>query len=192
MKRVERSEILDLGEYETVREHFRSRVIEEKKVRRLAVGPYLTVLFENHDTVLLQVQEMLRTERITRVAAVLHEIETYNALLGGPGELGATVMIEIADSTERNEFLVHAKGIERHLVLMVGDVAVRATWDAERVLGDMASAVMYVKLALPEAAQAALRSGKAELTFVVDHPEVAVRAPLPRAMVASLAEDLLE
>jgi hypothetical protein len=101
-------------------------------------------------------------------------------------------MIEVADPTERNEFLVRAKGIEQHLVLMVGDVAVRATWDAERVLGDMASAVMYVKFALPEGAQAALRSGKAELTFVVDHPEVSVRAPLPRGTVASLAEDLLE
>jgi hypothetical protein len=190
MKHVERSEILDLGEYEKVREHFRRRIIEEKKLRRIAVGPSVTVLFENHDTVLLQIQEMLRTERITREAAVVHEIDTYNGLLGGPAELGATVMIQVADPTERDAFLVRALGIERHLVLMVGDTAVRATWDPERVLSDMASAVMYVKFALPEPAVRALASGQGELAFVVDHPEVQLRAPIPRAVAASLAEDV--
>jgi hypothetical protein len=190
MKPVLRSEILELGEYEKVREHFRNRVIEEKKLRRIAVGPGLTVLFENHDTVLLQIQEMLRTERITREGAVVHEIETYNGLLGGPSELGATVMIQVADPKERDAFLVRALGIERHLVLRVGDVAVRATWDAERVLSDMASAVMYVKFALPEPALRTLRSGQGELAFVVDHPEVRLHAPISRAVAASLAEDV--
>src|SRR5690349_291735 len=65
MKPVERTEILDLGSYERVREHFQRRVIAEKRARRVALGPNMTVLFENHDTVLLQIQEMLRTERIT-------------------------------------------------------------------------------------------------------------------------------
>jgi hypothetical protein len=190
MKPVLRSEILDLGEYEKVREHFRNRVMQEKKLRRIAVGPNLTVLFENHDTVLLQIQEMLRTERITREGAVVHEIETYNGLLGGPSELGATVMIQIADPTERDAFLVQAVGIERHLVLMVGDVAVRATWDAERAMSDMASAVTYVKFALPKPALRVLRSGQGELAFVVDHPKVQLRAPVARAVAASLAEDV--
>ncbi len=82
-RHVERSEVLPLGEYEAVREPFRARVIEEKKRRRVKLGDRVTVLFESHDTVLLQVQEMLRTERISRENAVAHEIETYNALLGG-------------------------------------------------------------------------------------------------------------
>ncbi len=190
MKPVERSEILDLGEYEKVREHFRNRVIEEKKARRIMVGPSLSVLFENHDTVLLQIQEMLRTERITREGAVLHEMETYNGLLGGPSELAAPVMIQVADPTERDAFLVRAIGIERHLVLMVGDIAVRGTWDPERVMSDMASAVMYVKFALPEPALHALRARSSELTFVVDHPELELRVPISRAVAFSLAEDV--
>jgi len=190
MRRVERSEILDLGEYERIREHFRARVIREKKGRRLAVGPNLTVLFENHDTVLLQIQEMLRTERITREAAVLHEIETYNELLGGPNELSATVMIEIVDPADRAEFLVRAKGIERHIVLAVGGDEVRASWDPFRVLDNQASAVMYLKFSLREPALSALRAGAAEVALVVDHPDVRLRATLPRGMVASLAEDL--
>ena len=66
MKPVDRREILPLGEYEAIRERFRARVIEEKRARRVAFGDMATCVFENHDTVLLQVQEMLRTERITK------------------------------------------------------------------------------------------------------------------------------
>jgi hypothetical protein len=190
MKRVERSEILDLGEYEKIREHFRRRVIEEKKARRVAVGPHLTFLFENHDTVLLQIQEMLRTERITREAAVAHEIETYNELLGAPGELGVTVMIEIAEPAERDAFLVRAKGIERHLVLRVAGQDVRARWDDARVLPDQASAVMYVKFAPGDAALSALRTGEATVELVVDHPEAAATATLSRLTTKALAEDV--
>jgi Protein of unknown function (DUF3501) len=190
MKPVTRGEILNLAEYEKIREHFRGRVIAEKKVRRVAVGANITVLFENHDTVLLQVQEMLRTERITREAAVLHEIETYNALLGGATELGATVMIEIADPAERDAFLIRARGIERHLVLDVDGHPVRARWDESRVLPDQASAVTYVKFTVDGAALAALRSGTRPLAFVVDHPQVALSAPLSVAIARSLAEDV--
>jgi hypothetical protein len=190
MKPVNRSEILELGEYEKVRDHFRARVIREKKARRLMVGPNIMVLFENHDTVLLQIQEMLRTERITRESSVLHEIETYNALLGGTNELGATVMIEIADPKERDEFLVRAKGVEQHFVLKVGDVECRATWDQARVMDDQASAVMYVKFALNEHAAAALRSAKAELSFIVDHPAAPVQVSLPREVALSLVDDV--
>jgi len=190
MKRVERSEILDLGEYEKIREHFRRRVTEEKKARRVAVGPHLTFLFENHDTVLLQIQEMLRTERITREAAVAHEIETYNELLGAPGELGVTVMIEIAEPAERDAFLVRAKGIERHLVLRVAGQDVRARWDDARVLPDQASAVMYVKFAPGDAALSALRTGEATVELVVDHPEAAATATLSRLTTKALAEDV--
>src|SRR5579863_1967997 len=113
MKAIERGEILGLAEYEAVREHFRSRVIEEKKLRRLAVGPRASVVFENRDTVLLQVQEMLRTERITRPAAVQHELDTYNELIPGAGEVSCTLMVEIPEKDEREAFLVAAKGLEK-------------------------------------------------------------------------------
>src|SRR5882672_7092791 len=105
MKPIERGEILGLADYETIRERFRARVIAEKKLRRVHVGPNVSALFENRDTVLLQIQEMLRTERITRPAAVDHEIDTYNESLPGDNQLSCTVMIEIPDTTERDAFL---------------------------------------------------------------------------------------
>src|SRR3974390_3479199 len=105
MKRIERGEILGLAEYEQVRERFRARVVAEKKARRVQLGPVVSVLFENHDTVLLQIQEMLRTERITKPAAIQHEIDTYNELVPGPDELSCTLMIEIPEKAERDAFL---------------------------------------------------------------------------------------
>src|SRR5215469_6484695 len=112
MKPIERGEVLGLADYETIRPHFRARVIEEKKRRRLSVGPRATALFENRDTVLLQIQEMLRTERITREAAILHEIETYNDFIPNDDELSCTLMIEIDDKDERERFLESARGLE--------------------------------------------------------------------------------
>jgi hypothetical protein len=198
MKPVERGETLRIAEYEPLREHFRNRVIAEKKRRRVAVGPYVTCLFENHDTVLLQIQEMLRTERISREAAVVHEIDTYNQLLGGPNELGVTVMIEIPDNATRDAFLVAAKGFEKHVSLLIGRERIRAVWDPTRVLEDTTSAVHYFKFPLPAAAADALREaakGDATMTHVeleVDHSAYHHRSPLPAETVVSIGEDLAE
>ncbi len=121
MKLVDRGEILGLAEYETVRERFRARVIGEKKLRRVQLGPRATAVFENHDTMLMQIQEMLRTERITRPAAVQHEIDTYNEIVPAADELSCTVMIEIVDKAERDAFLQAALGFEKHVWFVAGE-----------------------------------------------------------------------
>jgi hypothetical protein len=173
-------------------------VIQEKKRRRVALGPKASALFENRDTVLLQIQEMLRTERITREGAVQHEIDTYNEFIPGPGELSCTVMIEIADVVERDAFLVAAAGFEAHVWLTVGGARVRAI-SKER--GDQAAqrttAVHYFTLALPDDAAGALRgaAGPSRVdapacALEVTHPVYAVRAELPRATVLEIAADL--
>src|SRR5580704_1128108 len=100
MKPVQRDEVLGFADYETIRDRFRARVIEEKRARRVLVGDRVSAVFENHDTVLLQIQEMIRTERISRPAAVQHEIDTYNQHIPGKDELFATVMIEVGDKEE--------------------------------------------------------------------------------------------
>jgi hypothetical protein len=191
MKPVDRSEILSLGEYESIRDRFRARVIEEKKGRRVKLGDRATCVFENHDTVLMQIQEMLRTERITRDAAVQHEIDTYNELIPPPGGLSATIMIEIDDPAARDAFLVAARGLEAHVALLCGGERVPATWDKAREHPDRLSAVLYLKFPLGEAARRAIAGRKDPVAVVVDHPAYAARAELPAAMVMSLAEDLI-
>jgi len=194
MKPVERSEVLALGDYEAIRDRFRARVIEEKRARRVLVGDRVSAVFENHDTVLLQVQEMLRTERITREAAIQHEIDTYNQSIPGKGELSATVMIEIPDKDAREAFLAEARGFQRHVALVVDGERMNATWEASRELEDRASAVNYLRFPLtPKGARHLAERGKdARVELIVDHPLYAARAALPPVTLVSLAEDLAE
>ena len=197
MKPVQVGELLGLAEYEKIRDHFRARVIAEKKARRVQLGPKVSMVFENHDTVLLQIQEMLRTERITRPAAVQHELDTYNELIPGPNELSATLMIEIPDKPEREEFLVAANGLEKHVWIATGTLRVGAKASArDGVQPDRTTAVHYLKFSLPPPLSNALKggaSGEQTLThidIVIDHPAYGVRAVLPAEALMALGEDL--
>jgi hypothetical protein len=194
MKHVQRDEVMGLADYETIRDRFRSRVIEEKRARRVILGDRASAVFENHDTVLLQIQEMLRTERITREAAIKHEIDTYNQHVPGKDELFATVMIEIGDKEERETFLVKARGFERHVALVVDGERIGAKWEKTRELEDRASAVNYLRFSLSSTAAAHLLAKRrdARVDLLVDHPVYAATATLSPATLASLAEDLDE
>jgi hypothetical protein len=187
MKAIERGELLPLADYETIRPRFRARVIEEKKRRRVALGPRATVLFENRDSVLLQIQEMLRTERITREAAIAHEMETYNAFIPGDRELSCTVMLEIDDKDDREKFLVDARGIESAFSIVVGGERAMGKTTPDRILSDRASAVIYLKIALSEGAMKAFSSGA---SLEVDHPAYKAKVDLPREVIAAIVEDL--
>jgi hypothetical protein len=189
MKPVDRSELLGLGAYEQIREPFRTRIIQEKKLRRVALGTQMTAVFENHDTVLMQVQEMLRTERITREDAIAHELATYNELVPRERELSVTFMVEIDDKPTREAFLVAAKGLEATLRLHVGAHTVPATWDPARAGEERLSAVLYTKFQLSEAAYAAALSGTG-FTLEVDHAAYKARAELPATTAKALVEDL--
>jgi hypothetical protein len=197
MKAIARDEVLGLADYEAIREHFRARVIESKKLRRLQLGPRTSAVFENRDTVLLQIQEMLRTERITRESAIAHEIETYNENLPGEDELSCTLMIEIADAAERDEFLRAAVGFEKHLWL-VGRERVPARSKERGDRSDRTTAVHYVKFKLPQPLADAMRRiaprselpPSLQLELLVDHPAYQARASLPIATLLELAEDL--
>lgn len=199
MRTVERGEVLGLAAYEEIREPFRARVIGEKKARRVFLGDRASCLFENHDTVLLQIQEMLRTERITREAAVLHEIETYNELIAKPGELSATILIEIPEKEERDRFLVEAAGLERTFVVVVDGVPCPGKVDPSRVDEGRTTAVHYVKFDLVPAAERRLRDvleKKASPSDVVvevkaTHPKLEASVRVPPTLVLGLAEDLL-
>lgn len=193
MRLIERNEILTIGDYEPIRPHFRKRIIEEKRARRVAVGEHVTAVFESRDTVLLQIQEMLRTERITAEPAILHEIATYNELVPTGDELSLTVFVEIADTELRDRMLVEWVGLEDSIFVEVGGELFQATGTFHGVLEGRTTAVHYLKAKLDARAKAMLsgperRASKAAL--VVSHPKYARRADLPAATLELLAEDL--
>jgi hypothetical protein len=187
---IERNEILPLGDYEAIRPHFRARVIEEKNVRRFALGPHMSGLFENRDSVMLQIQEMLRTERITKEEAILHEMATYNDLLPGPSELSMTCFVEVADRALRDETLASLAGLEKCFAVEVDgeSFGVRNSRE-EDALPDRTTAVHYLKATLSPEATAKIRAGNARVAVVVQHPGYAARADLGKAALAALASD---
>jgi hypothetical protein len=190
MKRIDRSEVLGLADYEALREHFRNRVLGEKRRRRLLMGSVASCLFENRDTVLLQIQEMLRTERITKESGIQHEIDTYNDLIPAPGQLSCTLFIEIEDANERKRRLQAALGLERHVVLCCDDDRMPAEFDPARCHADTASAVNYLKFTLTPLAATRLRAQSGTWRLSIEHPAFKLDAPLPAPLLQALAEDL--
>ena len=197
MRKVELGEIKDLVAYEKAREAMRAHVIEIKKHRRVAVGPNLTLLFENRETVLFQIQEMVRTERIVDDGRIQEEVDVYNALVPDRGELSATLFIEIPELVRMSQDQVREtvnrfQGLDRDSVfLQVDGLRVPARFESGQSKEEKMAAVHYVRFALPETARAALGAG-ADVRVVVEHPHYRAEAALVAETRESLREDLCD
>ena len=150
MQPVRRESLLDYVTYEERRESLRERIFAIKAARRVHVADVLTFLFENADTVRYQVQEMMRAERIVKEKDIAHELATYNELLGGPGELGATLLIEIEDPDERDAKLRAWLELPWHIYAEVpGPEGARervyARFDERQISEGRLSSVHYLK-----------------------------------------------
>jgi hypothetical protein len=189
---LELTDVLNFFEYEKVREQWRQRVIALKRARRVSVGGYLSFVFENRDTVLFQVQEMCRVERITEDARIQDELDVYNALLPRAGELSATMMIEIGEQAQIKPILDRFMGIDEgeHVFLQVGkELAIAGRFEAghsDEERGKI-SAVHFVRFAFPPEASRAFRA--AEVTLVVDHRGERARTPLSAETKTALLDD---
>jgi Protein of unknown function (DUF3501) len=196
VRKVERSEIKDLVAYEKAREAMRAHVIEFKRHRRVAVGPNLTLLFENRETVLFQIQEMVRAERIVDDARIQEEVDVYNALVPDRGELSATLFIEIPElvhmsQDEVRETVNRFQGLDRDSVwLQVDGRRVPARFESGHSKEEKMAAVHYLRFALPEAARAALAESAADVRVIVEHPHYRAEAALAAETRKSLREDL--
>lgn len=165
-----------------------------KAPRRVHVGPHLTLLFENRATVLWQVMEMCRVERITQPEAVQAELDAYNPLLPGPGELSATLLVEYPDEAERKRMLVALNGLDRHLHLVLeGLPPVAGVFEGGREQEGTGkiSAVQFVRFPLGAEALAALKDFSRRASFRVDHPAYEAESILPGATRGALLEDLM-
>jgi hypothetical protein len=182
MKPVRREEILDLAAYERSREEVRSGVMAAKAKRRIHVAGALTFLFENTATIRYQIQEMVRVERMSREQDIRHEIDTYNELLGGPGELGCSLLIEIPDPAERDRKLREWLPLLGHLYAKLPDGRkVRATYDPRQVGTDRLSSVQYLKFDV---------KGEAPVALGTDLPALSGEAALTPEQREALRQDL--
>jgi hypothetical protein len=105
MRKIELKDILNIAEYELKRDEIRKRILKEKSNRRISVGPNITYLFENFNTLLYQIQEMMRAERIVKKDAILREIKSFNELIPNENQLSATMFIASGNVAQDLKFL---------------------------------------------------------------------------------------
>lgn len=186
-------DILDLRAYERERESFRSSVIALKRLRRVPIGPLVTVVFENATTMRFQVQEMARAERMMSDEQIAAELEVYNALIPRAGELSLTLFLELTSEEALREWLPKLVGIERSVLLRLGEgegfvrAAVEEGHDSQLTREETTASVHYVRFALDEAGREQFRSGP--VVIAIDHPAYRHEATLSPETRRSLLDD---
>ena len=192
MNKLEATDLFSLEEYHKVREEFRARVLAHKRQRQMAVGPNLTLLFEDRLTMHYQVQEMLRIERIFETEAIEEELAAYNPLIPDGGNFKATLMIEFPDADERRQALHDLVGIEETVFVQAAGfetVFAHADEDLKRTSDGKTSAVHFLRFELSDAMRRALLEN-AGLTVGVRHPRYQYSVEADAALRTALIADL--
>jgi Protein of unknown function (DUF3501) len=201
-RRLTLHDIADLRAYERERPKFLAHIIELKRQRRVSVGPFVTFVFENRDTIRFQIQEMARAEKIVTDEGIQTELDIYNPLIPEPGSLSATLFIELTAKDDLVTWLPKLVGIEQAVALRLGaearrdghgtDEVVRAAVDpdhAKQLTRETVTAsVHYVHFDLTPAQVERFAAGPVRLE--IDHPNYPEGTDLQKSTRISLLDDL--
>lgn len=190
--KIELRDLYSLEEYARRRDDFRSRVMAHKRNRQLAVGGHLRLYFEDRLTMLYQVQEILRVEKIFEEEDIRQELEAYNPLIPDGRNWKATMMIEYPDPQVRRENLARLIGIDRAVWVRAGGcdkVFPVTNEDLIRETEDKTSAVHFLRFELGDEMIQAVKNG-GEVHAGADHPQYTASVVAPPKVRDSLAEDL--
>ena len=185
------ADLIPDADYAKVRRERRAALLPLKRLRRVGLGPVCTLYFECYETMLLQIQEMLLTEK-GGAEQVPDELAAYNPLIPQGSELVATVMFEMDDPVRRERILGELGGVEDHFFLQVG--AERAPGapegDVERTREDgKTSAVHFLRFPLTSGQIATFRDPAVAVMVGCDHPRYTHLAGLSAAVRTELARD---
>ncbi len=192
MNRLTHADLLSLADYERRRADMRRAIIALKKQRRIDIGPLVTLVFENRQTLLFQMQEILRAEHIVEPSNIQHELDVYNALLPQTGELSATLMIAITSDTSVKDILDSFQGFDgpNTLGITVQNQTVFAEFEAGHSKEDKVSAVHFVRVKIPQSFRQALQEHEAHVRMTITHKHHAAEANVPLAMREEWLNDL--
>jgi hypothetical protein len=188
---ITRADILPADVYGRERRSLRADIVEMKKLRRVAVGPFATFYFENYRTMWHQVHEMLFIEKGGE-EQIADELRAYNPLIPKGSELVATVMLEIEDAERRSRTLARLGGIERHMFISLGAerVSARPEGDIDRTKADgKTSSVHFVHFDFTPEQVARFRDASVQAIVGIDHPEYSHMAVLSGPAREALARD---
>ena len=193
MNQLTRSDLMSLEEYAERRDQMRRDVMAHKKDRKLSIGPDANLYFEDRTTILYQVQEMLRAERIFEAEGIQEELDAYNPLIPDGSNFKATFMLEYPDREERAVKLAGLIGVEDTVWVQVEGfekVFAIADEDLERETEEKTSSVHFMRFELTTEMVAALKAG-ADLNAGIDHTNYPFTVtPVPQTTRDSLTNDL--
>lgn len=191
-RKLSLSDITDLRAYENERDEYRKKIIELKKKRRVGIGPFVTLLFENRETIRFQIQEMARAEKIISDEGIETELRIYNPLIPEPGWLSATLFLELTSDEQLREWLPKLVGIEQSVVITTGGESIRSIpesgHEANLTRSETTAAVHYIRFEFTAEQVAAW--GTSEIRISIDHPEYPESVTLGSETVAELGSDL--
>ena len=192
MKALTADELISIEEYDRRRESFRASIITLKQRRRISVGPLITLVFENRETLRFQIQEMIRAERIVDPAKIHDELEVYNALLPDPDELSATLLIEIVDEADIKEKLDQFMGLDHghKIAVTAGGEVVFGEFEGGRSHETKISAVHFVRFRPTESMKRMFSDLSRPVTIRVDHGGYRHEVSVPGTMREEWLADL--
>ena len=192
MKPIAREDVIPFEDYERQREAFRSRIIALKQRRRISVGPLVTLVFENRETLRFQTQEMIRVEHILDPYKVQEELDVYNALMPGSGELSATLLIEITEQDRMKEWLDVFMGLDHGetVAIRVGTEQAFGLFEGGHSHETKISAVHFVRFRPTASMVAAFADLHLPVSLTVHHHAYHAEAPVPGSMREEWLSDL--
>lgn len=192
MKPITPGDVVPYEEYERQREAFRTKIIALKQRRRIAVGPFISVVFENRETVRFQIQEMIRVERIVDPAKIQGELDVYNALLPNRNELSATLLIEITDEAKVKEKLDQFMGLDhgKKVAIVAGGEEAFGEFEGGRSHETKISAVHFVRFRPSAKMKTAFADLTRPVSIRVNHGEYHEEVPVPGSTREEWVADL--
>ena len=190
---LKREDLFSLEEYAEQRSNIRKNVMEVKKLREVKLGDHIRLLFENHQTVQYQIQEMLRIEKIFEAAGIQDELDVYNPLIPDGSNLKATMMIEYTDVVERTKALSNLIGIEKSIYFQVGNhqnVYAICNEDLERETDDKTSSVHFMRFEFEQTMIADFCKG-INVKIGVSHPNYDCEIILEQRVKYQLNQDFM-
>jgi len=190
-RQIEKQDLLPSDVYAKSRKQIRKDLVEFKKDRRIALGPYATFYFESFETMVAQVQEMLHIEK-GGDEQLKDELTAYNPLVPNGKELIATLMFEIDNPVSRATFLGKVGGIEEKIFMKINNEVVKAMPedDVDRTSAEgKASSVQFIHFKLNDEQITKFKSGSSSIELGIEHKEYMHTTKLTESNVKSLSAD---
>ena len=192
-RQIEKEDLIPSDTYLKNRRQIRKDLVEFKKNRRIALGPYATFYFESFETMVAQVQEMLHIEK-GGDEQLKDELIAYNPLVPNGKELVATLMFEIDNPISRSVFLGKVGGIENNIFMKIDNEIIKASpeQDVDRTSADgKASSVQFIHFKLNDDQINKFKSGSLNIELGIDHKEYSHATKLAEDNIKSLLADFI-